>query len=542
MSRTLELARWLRHGSDVRRATIAQQRLMGHEKRLAEIGNPLPWDLEAGTPTFLIGQTADGRAVKLDISTLLAHLLLLGPTRVGKTALMSLLVDALRSFGIISIIAIGAGKNDSIEYTRAVIAKWLMGLPREQAEEVLGRVIVLAPASGSHLVPLDLTAPEPGRSSELQASDLTRSQFITHAHPIGPKQEDIAYLTFRLLIETRLPANFFERPLRDPAVAQRLAERTANPDLYRGYLDRLRREYRNDAVLGLVARANTHYRHEPVRLAVGGAEGVTIHAPDLFADKIVLVDLTAPYGTEDVIRFIGSTLWSRLVRASLSRPVGSPNCFVLADEFQQLLQSEQDAALALENLLRLCAARGVWWWLATQTLAGLERYGSSLSKVIAVNTTFKAIFRTSDTIDGMLPVTGRRRRPWATAPWQKPADYYLSRSEERAYLAEQLSSLGPRLCYVQHAKSGRAGTLIHTADATVSMPEDCPDFIRVGLERGTLAVPVEKLRRGLDAAERRFAELVDVPRAAETARTEPMVIEVSSPKRESPRARPMEMG
>jgi hypothetical protein len=542
MSLELELTRWLLHGSDVRRATVAHQQLMGREKRLAEIGNSLPWDIVAGTPAFLIGQTADGRAVKLDISTLLAHLLLLGPTRVGKTALMALLVDALLHFGIVSVIAIGVGKNDSIEYTRAVLAKWLMGLPRERAEEILGRVIVVRPSSGSHLVPFDLTAPEPGRSVELQAADLTRSQFVTHAHPIGPKQEDIAYLTFRLLIETGLPANFFDRPLRDPAVAQRLAERTPNPDLYRGYLDRLRREYRSDAVLGLVARANAHYRHEPTRLMVGGAEGVTIHAPKLFDGMVVLVDLTAEYGAEDAIRFIGSTLWSRLVRASLARLVGSPPCFVLADEFQQLLQSEQDAALALENVLRLCAARGVWWWLATQTLAGLERYGSSLSKVIAVNTTFKAIFRTSDTIDGLLPVTGRRRRPWAPAPWQKPADYYLSRSEERAYLAEQLSSLGPRLCYVQHAKSGRAGTLIRTADATVTMPEGCPDFIRVGLDRGTLAVPVEKLRRGLDAAERRFAALVDDPRAAEMTRTEPAAIEVSSPKRKTPRARPLEMG
>jgi hypothetical protein len=49
-------------------------------------------------------------------------------------------------------------------------------------------------------VPFDLTAPEPGRSAELQAADLTRNQFVTHTHPIGPKQEDIAYLTFRLLI------------------------------------------------------------------------------------------------------------------------------------------------------------------------------------------------------------------------------------------------------------------------------------------------------------------------------------------------------
>jgi len=542
VSFALSLARRLLHGPDARRAVALQHDLMSREARRAAQANLFPWDLSPGAATYPIGTTADGSIVTIEPLLLLAHVLFLGPTRVGKTALMALFVEALLSFGYTSIIVIGAGKNDSIEYTRAVLAKWLMGLPRAEAERVLARVVVIAPSSGSYLAPLDLTAPEPGRSAELQASDLTRSQFITHTHPIGPKQEDIAYLTFRLLIETRLPANFFDRPLRDPAVAAALVLHTPNPDLYRGYLARLHREYRGDAVLGLVARANAHYRHEPVRLAVGGAEGMTIQAPDLFADKIVLIDLTASYGAEDVIRFIGSTLWSRLVRASLSRAVGSPPCFVLADEFQQLLQSEQDAALALENVLRICAARQAWWWLATQTLAGLERYGSSLSKVIAVNTTLKAIFRTSDTVDGLLPVTGCRRRPWATAPWQKPADYYLTRAEERSYLAEQLASLGPRLCYLQHAASGRAGTLVRTADATVAMPGNCPDFIRVGLERGVLAVPVEKLRRGLDAVERRFGELVGAPRAAETARTEPAAVEVTSQEPASPRARPVEMG
>jgi hypothetical protein len=139
-------------------------------------------------------------------------------------------------------------------------------------------------------------------------------------------------------------------------------------------------------------------------------------------------------------------------------------------------------------------------------------------------------------------VTGRKTRPWAAAPWQKPADYYLSRSEERAFLAEQLSALGPRLCYVQHAKSGRAGTLIRTTDATVVMPENCPDFIRVGLERGTMAVPVEKLRRGLEAAERRFQGLVEGLPPAVTIKAEPTVIEISSPSPKPPRARPMEMG
>ena len=542
MNLALTLARRALHGSDVRRAIVLQHEALKQERQRAESGNLPPWDVSPGSPAFPVGTTAHGAPVLIEPSLTLAHALFLGPTRVGKTALMALFVEALLSFGNASIVVIGAGKNDSVEYARAVFAKRLMALPPEEAEAMLSRVVVIAPSSGSHLVPFDLTAPEPGRSAVVQASDLTRSQFVTHTHPIGPKQEDIAYMTFRLLIETGLPASFFDRPLRDPVVAQHLAERTPNPDLYRGYLDRLRREYRSDAVMGLVSRASALYRHEPTALMVGGAEGVTIHAPQLFANKIVLIDLTAEYGAEDAIRFIGSTLWNRVVRASLTRPVGSPPCFVLADEFQQLLQSEQDAALALENVLRLCAARGVWWWLATQTLAGLERYGSSLSKVIAVNTTFKAIFRTSDTIDGLLPVNGCRQRPWVAAPWQKSADYYFSRSEERAYLAEQLSSLGPRLCYLQHAKSGRAGTLIRTADATIVMPANCPDFIRAGLERGTLAVPVEQLRRGLVSAERRFRALVDEPLAAEAARSEPTEAAVSRSTVESPKARPMEMG
>ena len=542
MSRVVAFARRVAFGSDVRRAIAMEQDIIDGEKRLVSSGNPLPWDLSPGGRGFLVGTTTDRRRVEVDLTALLAHVLFLGPTRVGKTALMALFVEGLFAFGITSIIVIGVGKDDSIQYVRAVLARLLMNLPREAAQKFLDQVIVIAPSSRSHLVPFDLTAPEPGRSAELQASDLTRSQFVTQAHPIGPKQEDIAYLTFRLLIETRLPATFFDRPLRDPAVAEALVMHTPNPDMYRGYLERVRREYRSDAVLGLVARANAHYRHEPTRLMVGGAEGAMVQAPELFRNRIALVDLTPEYGAEDVIRFIGSALWNRLVRASLSRPVGSENCFVLADEFQQLLQSEQDAALALENVLRLCAARGTWWWLATQTLAGLERYGSSLSKVIAVNTALKIIFRSTDTIEGLLPVTGRRSRPWATPPWQKPGDYYLSRSEERAYLTEQLAALPQRWCYLQHAKNGRPGTLIRTADASLTIPGNCPDFIREGLERGTLSVSVAVLRRGLEAAERRFHQLVNPQPPVETAPNCGSVVEVSSSGPAFPKARPMEMG
>jgi len=541
VNRAVAFARRVLHGSDVRRAIAMQRDLIEDEKMLAAAGGLLPWDLSHDRG-FLIGTTADGRKLEIDLASLLAHVLFLGPTRVGKTALMALFVEGLFAFGITSIIVIGVGKDDSIQYVRAVLARLLMTLPRGEVEKLLNRIVVIAPSSRSHLVPFDLTAPEPGRSAELQASDLTRSQFVTQTHPIGPKQEDIAYLTFRLLIETRLPATFFDRPLRDPAVAAALAMHTPNPDLYRGYLDRIRREHRSDAVLGLVARANAHYRHEPTRLMVGGAEGVMVQAPDLFNNRIVFVDLTPEYGAEDVIRFIGSALWNRLVRASLSRPVGSANCFVLADEFQQLLQSEQDAALALENVLRLCAARGTWWWLATQTLAGLERYGSSLSKVIAVNTVLKIIFRSTDTIEGLLPVTGRRPRPWATPPWQKPGDYYLSRSEERAYLTEQLASLPSRWCYLQHAKSGRPGTLIRTVDASLAIPGNCPDFIREGLERGTLSVPVAVLRRGLEAAERRFQELVGEQGNVEPVPDAGTVVNISSLKPSPARTRPMEMG
>jgi glycerol-3-phosphate dehydrogenase len=84
--------------------------------------------------------------------------------------------------------------------------------------------------------------------------------------------------------------------------------------------------------------------------------------------------------------------------------------------------------------------------------------------------------------------------------------------------------------------------LIRTADATIVMPANCPDFIRAGLERGTLAVPVEQLRRVLESAERRFRALVDESLAAEAARSEPTEVAVSWQTVEAPKARPMEMG
>ena len=57
-----------------------------------------------------------------------------------------------------------------------------------------------------------------------------------------------------------------------------------------------------------------------------------------------------------------------------------------------------------------------------------------------------------------------------------------------------------------------------------------------------MAVPVEKLRRGLDAAERRFQCLVEGSPLAASANVSSIVIEISSPPPKPPRARPMEMG
>jgi hypothetical protein len=57
---------------------------------------------------------------------------------------------------------------------------------------------------------------------------------------------------------------------------------------------------------------------------------------------------------------------------------------------------------------------------------------------------------------------------------------------------------------------------MRTADIELSIPDGCPEFIREGLERGTAAVPVSELRKGLNAAERRFRDLVGSPEGRPT--------------------------
>lgn len=540
---SLLLLRRLLHGSDVRRAAEAEAQVL--RQALACPLPSSPW--EDDTDALCLGTLMDGQALMMPRSTLGQHSLALGPTGGGKTAGDSrLAVESCVAASAGSVVW-GNSKPDLLHYFRAGLAHTLVGKTRAELAGVLSRIVVLAPASAEHLVPLQLLSMPAGADPEMLAFDVASSFANLADSAIGVRQEDDVNDVCALLVESELPITAAARLLRSPDLIVALAQRSRTPERFLAFGLRVRRAANSDRLGGLISRFNRITRLHSMRLMLGGAREC-VDFTRLMADrKIVLVDLSAPaHGCEEALRFVGHFLWKRLVRAALCRPIGSEHLPIWVDEFQELLATGADVGQDLERCLRLVRARGLSFHLATQTLCGLERHSSSLPEVLRVNIGLRFAYRGADLWDSAMPVTETKRR--SRLPWEtQRGSIFLSRAEEITALRAQLETLPNRHCYVHDARTGRPAVLIRTADANLSMPPNCPIHIVEGLERGTLALPVSELEAGLAEVERRLAGLAGDTRVSESDDVGPGVLPgIATPApAEPPRhrgTRPLEMG
>jgi hypothetical protein len=538
---------WLRrlcHGSDTPRAASLEARVFAEALNSAQ--TPYPWDQESAS--ICLGTLMDGKPLMMPASAQNQNAFSIGTTGGGKTANDArLAVETCDAEGA-GAMAWGNSKPDLIQYFRAGLAHKLLRMKSSEAAAILKRVVVLAPGSAHHLVPLQLLALPPGADPELLAFDVASSFANLSESAIGVRQEEDVDDVFALCIEFNLPITVAKRLLRSPELIVRLARRSRNPERFLAFALRVRRAANSDRQGGLIARFSRITRLRFMRLMLGGARSCIDFAVLMACLMIILVDLSAPdHGCEEALRFVGHFLWKRFVRAGLSRPIGSPHFPVFIDEFQELLAAGPDVGPDLERCLRLVRARGISLHLATQSLAGLQKYSSSLPEILRVNTGLHFVYRGGDLWDSALPVTGKKRRnrlPWEAEP---RGNIFLSRAEEIATLRAQLETLPNRHCYVHDARTGRPAICMRTADANLAMPDDCPAHIIEGLERGMLVLPVSELEAGLEAVERRLAELADDTRVSAADDDGPVVLpELTAPRPAEPArrrgSRPLEMG
>lgn len=214
----------------------------------------------------------------------------------------------------------------------------------------------------------------------------------------------------------------------------------------------------------MLARAERLLRLTSLRLALG-APGC-IDFTGLLNGKIVLASMEPPQGSVDLARFLSGVLWVKLTQAIRRRPNGSPPAMVVLEEAPAFLAAGTSrTADALEDVLRLARAKGVFLGLLSQDLGSLSKIAPSLPTVIKTNVQLHAVFRAApgDDWSFVLPVTGLRQRG-RSAPWEERRHGYLDRGAELALLKEEHCRLPDRHAYLTDRRSGLPGVLMRTAD------------------------------------------------------------------------------
>jgi len=498
MSWFVRTFRRLLHGSDTRRAVEDEARTIKREEtRQGALAKEIESAHDAKEPSAVtLGVTVPGgRQVRIPKVRLAGHMGLWGPSGAGKSYLLTLIISSLLRSGMRRLV-IADPKAETIELARRAIIDVAKTLPPEEAEELLGRVVILDLFSNETLPKLQVLAPEAGLDPELHAYEIANLITAEMDQAAGVRQEAILHRVVQCLIRARLPLTVLPTALLDPTLIARLAETCTPPDLFVTTAARLSKESK-ERILGLVARVERLLRLRSTRLALGGS-GSCIDFAGLLGDRITLINLAPPQGSGDIGRFLSGLVWLKIAHAIRRRPNGAPRVHVAIDEWPTFLAAGgARLAESFEELLRLARSKGVFLTVLSQDMASVAKVSSTLPEIVKTNLHLHAIFRASDAHawDFALPVTGHRRRP-QSAPWEEHRSGYLDRSAELALLREELSRLPDRECYFVDRRTGLPGAHMRTADLALGAS---PAEVRALVERAAqsdLVASVSELEQG----------------------------------------------
>lgn len=510
MSWFLRAMRRLLHGSDARRAVEDEARVLKREddKRQA-LTNEAEAAYSSKEPSAVtVGLAVPGdRPIRVPRSRLAGHMGLWGPSGAGKSYLLALILSSLLRSGTRRLV-VADPKEETVDLAKRAIIDVARALPPREAEELLGRVVILDLFSNDNLPKLQVLAPEPGLDPELHAYEIANLITAEMDMAAGVRQEAILHRVVECLIRARLPITVLPTALLEPALIARLAETCSPPDLFVTTATRLAKESK-ERILGLVARVERLLRLRSTRLVLGGAR-TCIDFAELLGERIALINLAPPQGSGDIGRFLSGLVWLKLAHAIRRRPNGAPRVHVAIDEWPTFLAAG-GARLAdsFEELLRLARSKGVFLTVLSQDMTSVAKVSSTLPEIVKTNLHLHAIFRASDAHawDFALPVTGRRRRP-RTAPWEERRAEYLDRSAELALLREELSRLPDRECYLVDRRTGLPGVRMRTADLSLdASPEDVRGLVERA-SRSDLVAPVAELEEGERAVRERVEQLL----------------------------------
>jgi hypothetical protein len=448
-----------------------------------------------------------GTEVWVAFTNLLVHALVVGATRSGKSYLtiaVAMWCLWLRyAKGVPVRLAVFDNKGELCELLDAFVADLVETLPPQQGKCLVDELIRFDPFSTKYVVAMQLLAREPGLDISEQAADVTSLLSQIAGPALGTLQDSILFGVSAIGIENGFNLLDVRRLLAEPSSIQSLAQQSSLEDVR---LSLGTGTIRRNSLEGVCARIDRFLRLRSTQLMLSGANRLSFE--DAMANGTLLFSAgSPPGGNEDVqkgwLRYSTKQLERSVFRrshADASRPV-----LVLMDEFQESLSAGVGAAMdpgeSFERLLTLAASRGVSLWLITQSLARVAKVASTLPSVIGTNVGIQLIGRAS-TADahllataGVLPITGRRRRP-APAPWETQREPFLSREEEVRELARELQQLPRRSFYFQDRSRPYPAELVRIRDVTCRDRSQHSAELLERIARGAAATPIGNLDTG----------------------------------------------
>jgi hypothetical protein len=316
-----------------------------------------------------------------------AHWLVQGGTGTGKTTWVGSLLrqelEAGRPIGVIDC------KGDLFRLALRLVVAIAHQLPERERETLRGRVVVVNPF-GEYLVPLNVCAPLPGSTAEVQAFEVTLALSRLFDAALGVHMESILRHLLILLIEARLSLVEAPQVLEDGVLGGLLAMRSSHPAVREFFLQAWPSvpQPSKDA---LVSRLRSLLLPENVRLMLGADDVIDLREI-LDEGRPMFVFLGKGAGVpEEQVEVLGNLFVQLFLQAVWARGSGNGTPYLLAlDEFFHLLEAPT-LVRRFETALTTVRSFGLSLMLIHHNFAQLP---TSLREMMLGNCDLVALFRT----------------------------------------------------------------------------------------------------------------------------------------------------
>jgi hypothetical protein len=397
MNRLVRMVQRVRWGSEARLARKAHA-----ERSVFGAANPeeaqrfrAAYGVDEWSGTTVLGGAVqpDGSMTWIGLPTrefVRLHGLVRGATGGGKTFWI------LGAYAQVMRDGIGTAMVDCKSETADLLTKTILPALITQKivpEAILDKLHVIAPFDPSCAPHLNVTLPEPGVTSEVQALSIVEAIQEAMGENLSGRTEGILLNPVKLAIILRRPLTHVRTWLADPAKFARDALSSGDPELCE-YVRTAHRKTHQASVAAAVARMDQFLFLRQVRDALESETCVDFR--EILATGHLIAPLgDPPSGLERLTKFWGALIMGRVQRAILSREEGSTErpVWMVVDEVQEILTP--GLSTAFERLLSLARFKSVGLVLANQLGGQLSSVDPLLTRSLETNVGFEARFRSS---------------------------------------------------------------------------------------------------------------------------------------------------